>query len=90
MPNNYLSVLYQHIIQVENKNVGLKVEGHKHTIAPPVKKVGGGHMPPLPPRFLRQCIYIYIYIYIWGGGRGHVLHGMFVPPTFNPTFLFST
>ena len=48
MPNNYLSVLYQHIIQVENKNVGLKVEGHKHTIAPPVKKVGG-HMPPLPP-----------------------------------------
>ena len=48
MPNNYLSVLYQHIIQVENKNVGLKVEGHKHTIAPPVKNVGG-HMPPLPP-----------------------------------------
>ena len=39
MPNNYLSVLYQHIIQVENKNVGLKVEGHKHTIAPPVKKL---------------------------------------------------
>ena len=39
MPNNYLSVLYQHIIQVEFKNVGLKVEGHKHTIAPPVKKV---------------------------------------------------
>ena len=34
MPNNYLSVLYQHIIQVENKNVGLKVEGHKYTIAP--------------------------------------------------------
>ena len=61
MPNNYLSVLYQHIIQVENKNVGLKVEGHKHTIAPPVKKVGG-HMPPLPPRFLRQCIYIYIIV----------------------------
>ena len=59
MPNNYLSVLYQHIIQVENKNVGLKVEGHKHTIAPPppVKKVGGGTCPlaPPPPRFLRQC-----------------------------------
>ena len=34
MPNNYLSVLYKHIIQVENENVGLKVEGHKHTIAP--------------------------------------------------------
>ena len=38
MPN--LSVLYKHIIQVENKNVGLKVcvwgggGGHKHTIAP--------------------------------------------------------
>ena len=48
MPNIYLSVLYQNIIQVENKNVGLKVEGHKHTIAPPVKKVEG-HMPPLPP-----------------------------------------
>ena len=55
MPNYYLSVLYKHIIQVENKNVGLKVGGHKHTIAPPVKKVGG-HMPPLPPRFLRQCM----------------------------------
>ena len=25
MPNNYLSVLYKHIIQVGNKNVGLKV-----------------------------------------------------------------
>ena len=49
MPNNYLSVLYQHIIQVENKNVGLKVEGHKHTIAPPVKKVGGAHAPLAPP-----------------------------------------
>ena len=41
MPNNYLSVLYKHIIEVENKNEGLKVcvcgggggEGHKHTIA---------------------------------------------------------
>ena len=53
MSNNSLSVLYKHIIQVENKNVGLKVGGHKHTIAPPIKKVGG-HMPPLPPRFLRQ------------------------------------
>ena len=49
MPNNYLSVLYQHIIQVENKNVGLKVEGHKHTIASPVKKVGGAHAPLAPP-----------------------------------------
>ena len=42
MPNNCLSVLYKHIIQVENKNVRLKVwEGrHKHTIAPPP--------PPIP------------------------------------------
>ena len=55
MPNYYLSVLYKDIIQVENKNVGLKVGGHKHTFAPPIKKVGW-HMPPLPPpRFLRQC-----------------------------------
>ena len=60
MPYNYLSVLYKHIIQVENKNVGLKVGdggggGHKHTIAPPPKskKWGEGHMPPA--RFLRQC-----------------------------------
>ena len=65
MANNCLSVLYKHIIQVENKNVGLKVwgggGGHKHTIAPPIKKVeGGAHAPlppppPPPPRFLRQC-----------------------------------
>ena len=48
MPNYYLSVLYKHIIQVKNKNVGLKVGGHKHTFAPPIKKVGG-HMPPCPP-----------------------------------------
>ena len=47
MPNNCLSVLYKHIIQVENKNMGLKVRGeggHKHIIAFP---------PTL--RFLRQC-----------------------------------
>ena len=49
MPNYYLSVLYKHIIQVENKNVGLKVGGHKHTIGPPVKKVGGAHAPLAPP-----------------------------------------
>ena len=66
MPNNCLSVLYKHIIQVENKNVGLKVGGHKHTIAPPIKKVGG-HMPPLPPPppLPTPVIYIYIYIYIY-------------------------
>ena len=50
MPNNYLSVLYEHIIQVENTNVGLKGGGgHKHTIAPNQKSGGGGDMPPLPP-----------------------------------------
>ena len=61
MPNNCLSVLYKHIIQVEIKNMGLKVcvcvGGHTHTIAtptPPIKKVG--NMPP-PPPLLRQCIF---------------------------------
>ena len=55
MPNNYLSLLYKHIIQVENKNVGLKVcvgggggGGHKHTIAPQSKS-GGTHAPLAPP-----------------------------------------
>ena len=61
MPNIYLSVLYQNIIQVENKNVGLKVEGHKHTIAPPppppVKKVGGA-CPPCPPASYASDRYI--------------------------------
>ena len=54
MPNNYLSVLYKHIIQVENENWG--GGGHKHTIAPPIKNVGGhmSHCPLHPPRFLRQ------------------------------------
>ena len=50
MPNNCLSVLYKHIIQVENRNVGLKVVEHKHTIAPPPpNQKRGGHKPPLPP-----------------------------------------
>ena len=48
MPNNCLSVLYKHIIQVENKNVGLKVGGAQTYHCPPIKNVGG-HMPPLPP-----------------------------------------
>ena len=50
MPNNYLSVLYKHIIQVENKSVGLKGGG------------GGAqtyHCPP--PRCLRQYI-MYLYV----------------------------
>ena len=58
MPNNYLSVSYQNIIQVENKNVGLKWRGTNILLPPPppVKKVGGAHAPlaPPPPRFLRQ------------------------------------
>ena len=61
MPNHYLSVLYKPIIQVENKNVGLKVGGgggHKHTIAPPQKKVG----VTSPPCFLRQCTKNYNYL----------------------------
>ena len=41
MPNYYLSVLYKHIIQVENKNVGLKVGGAQTYHCPPP-------LPPLP------------------------------------------
>ena len=60
-------MLYKHIIQVENKNVGLKVGGggHKHILSPNQKVCvcggggGGGTCPPCHPhRFLRQCIYI--------------------------------
>ena len=64
MPNNYLSVLYQHIIQVENKNVGLKVEGHKHTIAPPPQsKKWGAHAPLPPPPPLPTPVYIYMHVF---------------------------
>ena len=66
MPNNYFSVLYKHIIQVENENVGLKVcvcggggGGHKHTIAPPNQK-GGGDMPPLPPPPLPTPVNVFV------------------------------
>ena len=60
MSNNCLSVSYKHIIQVENKNVGLKVcvcvgGGGAQTYHSPKKKVGGGaNAVPPPPRFLRQ------------------------------------
>ena len=59
MPNSYLSVLYKHIIQVEIKNVELKVGGGGTNIPlppppPPQSKKWGRHMPPFP-RFLRQC-----------------------------------
>ena len=53
MPNYYLSVLYKHIIQVENKNVGLKVGGGgggggtNIPLPPNQKSGGGGHIPPI-------------------------------------------
>ena len=47
MPNNSLSVLYKHIIQMENKNVGLKVRGAQTY-----------HCPP--PYVVYMYIYIYI------------------------------
>ena len=56
MPNNYLSVLYKNIIQVENKNVGLKVC---------VCVCGGGggaqtyHCPP-PPPITTPVIYMFV------------------------------
>ena len=64
---------YKHIIQVENKNVGLKVcvcvwgggggGGHKHTIAPQSKKWGGwAHAPFAPPPHTSYSSDIYIYI----------------------------
>ena len=65
MPNNYLSVLYKHIIQVENKNVGLKVGGGgggtNIPLPPPNEKSveGGGTCPPCtPPAFYASDIYI--------------------------------
>ena len=44
MPNNYLSVLYKHIIQVENENVGLKV-----CVCVCVGGGGGAQTYPPPP-----------------------------------------
>ena len=56
MPNNYFSVLYKHIIQVENENVGLKVcvcvcvGGGAHIpLPPPQSKRWEGHAPIAPP-----------------------------------------
>ena len=59
MPNYYLSVLYKHIIQVENKNVGLKVwgggGGTNIPLPAPIKNVP----PPLaPPASYASDIYI--------------------------------
>ena len=62
MPNNCLSVLYKHIIQVENKNVGLKVcvggGGGTNIPLPPNQKSGGGTCPPPPPPLPTPVIYI--------------------------------
>ena len=67
MPNNYLSVLYKHIIQVENKNVGLKVGGTNIPLPPPQSKsVGGGEgvahapLPPSPASYASEYILTYI------------------------------
>ena len=50
MPNNCLSVLYKHINQVENKNVGGGGGGaHKHIIAPLPHQKSRGSTCPLPP-----------------------------------------
>ena len=70
MPNNYLSVLYKHIIQVENKNVGLKVGSTNIPLPPPPQSKKWGHMPPLPPPPLptpviktRACVCMYVRTY---------------------------
>ena len=69
MPNNCLSVLYTHIIQVENKNVGLKVcvcvcvcgggGGAQTYHCPPKNSGGGGLMSPLtaPPPPIPTPVY---------------------------------
>ena len=44
MSNDCLSVLYKHIIQVENKNVGLKVGRGTNIPLPPNQNA-----PPFPP-----------------------------------------
>ena len=50
MQNNCLSVLYKRIIQVENKNVRLKVWGGGTNIPLLPSKKKWGHVPPsLPP-----------------------------------------
>ena len=68
MPNYYLSVLYKHIIQVENKNVGLKVgRGAQtyHCPPPPPSRVAHAPLPPLPPLPPHIFIYGYIALDIW-------------------------
>ena len=56
-----MSVLYKHIIQVENKNVGLKVGGGTNILLPPpYQKSGGGTCPPCPPPLPTPVIIIII------------------------------
>ena len=61
MPNNYLSVLYKHIHQVENKNVGLNVcvwgggEGTNIPFPPPIKSAP-------PPASYASDIYLCMYV----------------------------
>ena len=50
---------------------GKKWGGHKHTIAPPKQKRGGGTCPPCPPASYAS-VYIYIYI-VEEGLDGHGL-----------------
>ena len=50
MPNNYLSLLYKHIIQVENKNMWLKVGGTNIPLPRPPP-------PPPPPNQGRGMCY---------------------------------
>ena len=65
MPNYYLSVLYKHIIQVKNKNVGLKVGGAQTYLCPSNQKSGGGGTcPPCPPPPLPTPVIIIIIIII--------------------------
>ena len=66
MPNNCLSVLYKHVIQVENKNLGLKVgEGTNIPLPPNQKSVGGveAHAPH-PPASYASAMYCILFILI--------------------------
>ena len=73
MPINCLSVLYKHIIQVENKNVGLKVwggggGGAQTYHCPPPNQKRGGHIAPPPASYASVKYKTYVnsikYIYI--------------------------
>ena len=71
MPNNCLSVLYKRIIQVENKNVGLKVGGTNMPLPPPqYKSVGGDmfllapHPPTHPPPPLPTPVHWFVVSYM--------------------------